>query len=87
MATSGIETDERDPSIHPGDDLYLHMNGRWIDRSPIPEDKARFGAFTIIAEEAEKAVREILEEAAGAPVGTDARKAGTFLRASWTRTV
>ena len=76
MATSGIETDERDPSIHPGDDLYLHMNGRWIDRSPIPEDKARFGAFTIIAEEAEKAVREILEEAASAPVGTDARKAG-----------
>ena len=76
VAISGIELDERDPSVHPGDDLYLHMNGRWIERSPIPEDKARFGAFTIIAEEAEKAVREILEEAASAPVGSEARKAG-----------
>ncbi len=76
MATSGIELDERDPSLHPGDDLYLHMNGRWLERSPIPDDKARFGAFTILAEEAEKAVREILEEAAHAPSGSEARKAG-----------
>jgi putative endopeptidase len=73
---SGIELDERDPSLHPGDDLYLHMNGRWLDRSPIPEDKARFGAFTIIAEEAEKAVRVIVEEAMSAEPGTEARKAG-----------
>ena len=76
VSTSGIERDERDTGIHPGDDLYLHMNGRWLERSPIPEDKARFGAFTIIAEEAEKAVREILEEAALAEPGSEARKAG-----------
>ena len=76
MAASGIEVDERDSSIHPGDDLYRHMNGRWLERSPIPDDKARFGAFTIIAEEAEKAVRTILEEAATAPEGSEARKAG-----------
>jgi len=76
VATSGIELDERDSSIHPGDDLYLHMNGRWLERSPIPEDKARFGAFTILAEEAEKAVKDILEEAASAPIGSEARKAG-----------
>ena len=76
MVASGIELDERDSSIHPGDDLYLHMNGRWLERSPIPDDKARFGAFTIIAEEAEKAVRTILEEAATAPEGSEARKAG-----------
>ena len=76
MVASGIELDERDSSIHPGDDLYLHMNGRWLERSPIPDDKARFGAFTIIAEEAEKSVRTILEEAATAPEGSEARKAG-----------
>lgn len=76
VGISGIEVHERDPGVHPGDDLYLHMNGRWLERSAIPEDKARFGAFTIIAEEAEKAVRKILEKAATAEVGSEARKAG-----------
>ena len=76
MARSGIEIEERDSSVHPGDDLYLHMNGRWLERSPIPDDKARFGAFTILAEEAEQAVRDILEEAHTAPAGSEAKKAG-----------
>ena len=76
MVKSGIELEERDTDIHPGDDLYLHMNGRWLGRSPIPDDKARFGAFTILAEDAEKAVRKILEESAHAPAGSEARKAG-----------
>jgi len=76
VARSGIEIEERDSSVHPGDDLYLHMNGRWLERSPIPDDKARFGAFTILAEEAEQAVRDILEEANTAPAGSEAKKAG-----------
>jgi len=76
MHTSGIETSERDPAIHPGDDLYLHMNGRWLDRSDIPADKSRFGAFTVLAEEAEKAVQDIIHESAAAPEGSSARKVG-----------
>lgn len=80
VATSGIELDERDPAIHPGDDLYRHMNGLWLKRSVIPEDKSRYGAFTIIAEEAEHAVREILEEASLAPAGSEAWKAGELYR-------
>ena len=76
VARSGIEIEERDSSVHPGDDLYLHMNGRWLERSPIPDDKARFGAFTILAEEAEQAVRDILEESHTAPAGSEAKKAG-----------
>ena len=76
MTFSGIELDERDPSIHPGDDLYLHMNQRWLERSPIPADKARYGAFTVLAEEAEKAVRALIEDATSAPEGSEARKVG-----------
>ena len=76
MTISGIELDERDPSIHPGDDLYLHMNQRWLGRSTIPSDKARYGAFTVLAEEAEKAVRTIIERATSAPEGSEARKVG-----------
>ena len=52
------------------------MNQRWLERSPIPADKARYGAFTVLAEEAEKAVRALIEESTGAPEGSEARKVG-----------
>ena len=74
--SSGIELEERDPSIHPGDDLYRHMNGRWLERSEIPADKSRYGAFTVLAEEAEKAVLDIIERAKSAPAGSEAKKVG-----------
>lgn len=76
VQTSGIELNERDPSIHPGDDLYRHMNSLWLERSEIPADKARYGAFSVLAEEAEKAVRAIIDTATTAAEGTEARKVG-----------
>ena len=76
MTTSGIEIDERDDAIRPADDLYRHINERWIERTPIPEDRARYGSFHVLAEEAEKAVRVIIEECQSAAEGTEARKVG-----------
>src|SRR5690554_332239 len=74
--TSGIQTDELDPNIRPQDDLFRHVNGKWIDRTDIPSDKARYGSFYVLAEEAERAVREIIEEAQSAAEGTEQRKFG-----------
>jgi putative endopeptidase len=74
--TSGILTDELDPAVRPQDDLFRHVNGKWIDRTEIPSDKARYGSFYLLAEEAEKAVREIIEEASSAEPGTEERKFG-----------
>jgi putative endopeptidase len=74
--TSGIVTTELDPAVRPQDDLFRHVNGKWIDRTEIPSDKARYGSFYLLAEEAEKAVREIIEEASSADVGTEERKFG-----------
>jgi len=76
MTPSGIEIDERDDAIRPADDLYRHINERWIERTPIPDDRARYGSFHVLAEEAEKAVREIIEECQSAAEGTEARKVG-----------
>ena len=73
---SGILRDELDPSIRPQDDLYRHVNGRWVARTEIPADKARYGSFMVLAEEAEKAVRTIIEEAQTAEPGTEERKVG-----------
>lgn len=73
---SGIHLDELDPAVRPQDDLYRHVNGAWIARTEIPEDKSRWGSFYLLAEEAEKAVREIIEEAQTAEPGTEERKFG-----------
>ncbi len=73
---SGIALDELDPGIRPQDDLYRHVNGRWMERSEIPADKARYGSFYILAEEAERAVRSIIEEAQSAAPGSEQRKIG-----------
>ncbi|WP_440709177.1 M13 family metallopeptidase [Herbiconiux sp. YIM B11900] len=76
MTASGIDTSEIDPSIRAQDDLFRHVNGRWIARTEIPEDKARYGSFYELAEEAEKNVRTIIDEAQDAAEGTEARKFG-----------
>ncbi len=74
--SSGIHTDELDPTIRPQDDLYYHVNGKWISRTEIPSDKARYGSFYLLAEEAEKAVRDIIADAQKAEPGTQERKFG-----------
>jgi putative endopeptidase len=73
---SGIDLAELDPEVAPGDDLFRHVNGRWIARTDIPSDKARYGSFYVLAEEAEKAVREIIESSQGAVPGSEERKIG-----------
>ncbi|MEO6534151.1 MAG: M13-type metalloendopeptidase [Pseudolysinimonas sp.] len=73
---SGIKTDELDPAVRPQDDLFRHVNGKWIARTEIPSDKARWGSFYLLAEAAEKAVHDIIEESQTAKPGTEARKVG-----------
>ncbi|MDQ1607382.1 MAG: putative endopeptidase [Microbacteriaceae bacterium] len=73
---SGITTSDLNPEIRPQDDLFRHVNGHWIERTEIPADKARYGSFLVLAEEAEKAVREIIEEAQTAAAGTEERAFG-----------
>jgi putative endopeptidase len=74
--SSGIRTDELDPGIRPQDDLFRHVNGKWLARTEIPADLAGYGSFWILIEEAEKAVREIVEDAASAPEDSAERKFG-----------
>ncbi len=74
--TSGIDSAELDETIRPQDDLFRHVNGKWIARTEIPSDKARYGSFYLLAEEAEKAVRDIIVESQSAEPGTEARKVG-----------
>ncbi|MFT4213440.1 MAG: M13-type metalloendopeptidase [Microbacterium sp.] len=73
---SGIALNELSAAVRPQDDLYRHVNGAWLERTEIPDDKARWGSFSLLAEQAEKDVRAIIEDAQGAESGTEARKIG-----------
>ena len=63
----GLDKAAINQSIRPQDDLFRHVNGSWLDSTDIPEDKAVYGSFHMLADDSELAVREILEEAAANP--------------------
>ncbi|MDQ6741185.1 MAG: peptidase M13 [Actinomycetota bacterium] len=61
---SGINLGNIDPTVRPQDDLYRRVNGGWLDRETIPADRAQTGSFVSLRDDAEAAVRGIIEEAA-----------------------
>ena len=58
-----IMKEDMDLTVDPGMDFYRYSNGGWLSRTQIPEDKTRYGAFDILAEETEKQVKDIVFEA------------------------
>jgi endothelin-converting enzyme/putative endopeptidase len=64
------------PDIRPQDDLFGHVNGRWLDTAEIPSDRSSWGPFVQLADTAEEQVRAIIEELAETqpPVDTEPGK-------------
>ena len=54
--------------MRPQDDLFGHVNGRWLADYQMPADRATDGAFRQLYDRAEEQVREIITRAAAAPV-------------------
>jgi len=65
--TPGIDASSLDRQTRAQDDLFRHVNGTWLDNTAIPEDKAIYGSFHMLADASEEAVKLILEEAAANP--------------------
>jgi endothelin-converting enzyme/putative endopeptidase len=70
-----------DPAVRPQDDLFGHVNGRWLTETEIPADRSSWGPFVQLADAAEEHVHAIIEDlarrvAAGEDVDDDARKIG-----------
>lgn len=59
-----------DPSIRPQDDLFRHVNGPWLETTEIPADKPSTGAFTVLRDRAEEAVRDIITGVKGGQPGS-----------------
>jgi len=64
---SGFDPATFDTSVRPQDDLYRYVNGRWMDTTPIPDDRVSFSASSELAEKINADVRAIIEELAAQP--------------------
>lgn len=77
---SGIDPDGFDTSVRPQDDLFLHVNGRWLLTTEIPGDKSNYGSFTALDDQARENIRLIIEAAASEPANATGQKVGDFYR-------
>ncbi|MBY6190756.1 peptidase M13 [Microbulbifer agarilyticus] len=71
-----------DTSVRPGDDFNAYVNGNWLANTEIPADKATYGSFHILRDQAQEHVRKIIEESAAASHedGSDQQKVGGLYR-------
>ena len=69
-----LDVSDLDPSVRAQDDLYRHVNGAWIARTEIPEDKPLTGAFVQLRDDAEQAVREIITTIDAGEPGTESQQ-------------
>ncbi|HEY0229453.1 MAG TPA: M13-type metalloendopeptidase, partial [Mycobacterium sp.] len=60
---SGIDLSYIDENARPQDDLFGHVNGRWLTDYDIPADRATDGAFRHLYDRAEEQVRDLIIEA------------------------
>ncbi|QUR65951.1 M13 family metallopeptidase [Mycobacterium spongiae] len=60
---SGIDLSNVDADARPQDDLFGHVNGRWLTEYDIPADRATDGAFRNLFDRAEEQVRDLIAEA------------------------
>jgi putative endopeptidase len=62
--SSGIELANMDTSVVPQQDFFHYVNGSWMEKTEIPGDKARWGSFDELRENAEKQVLAIVQQLA-----------------------
>jgi predicted metalloendopeptidase len=81
-AASGLDRAGFDDKIRPQDDLYRHVNGRWLDVTPIPPDKSNYSMFAKLEDDAREQIHALIEELAKTPQppGTNQQKIADFFR-------
>ncbi|RFP24306.1 M13 family peptidase [Duganella sp. BJB488] len=76
---SGIAVEYIDPAVRAQDDLFTHMNGKWLATTEIPADKASWGSFAKLRDDVQPQLRAIIEGAAANQAGgPEAQRIGDF---------
>ncbi|MCP1728022.1 putative metalloendopeptidase [Natronospira proteinivora] len=58
----GVDLENMDRDVRPQDDFFRFVNGGWMARTDIPSDRARYGSFDELREQAERDLRELVDE-------------------------
>src|SRR4051812_13330296 len=80
----GFDIKGADTSVSPGNDFFVHANGKWLEEATIPSDKSRITLRALMTDKTEARLRALLEAAAQqtshAP-GDITGKVGAFYKA------
>ena len=73
---SGIDRAYMDETVRPQDDLFNYANGKWLKQTAIPADRAFYGTFVELREQADAALRNIIDglAAQNSPPGSEPQK-------------
>ena len=69
-ARSGLDPAHFDRSVRVQDDLFRHVNGRWLDDVEIPDDRASAGSFTQIHDRIQDQLQALVDESTPHVTGT-----------------
>jgi len=59
----GIDLAARDMAVRPGNDFWRHANNSWFRANPIPADRTAWSVATVLSEDVEAQLRDIVETA------------------------
>ena len=83
ILASGIEQTNIDKTIRPQDNFYRYINGGWMKKNKIPDDKTAIGSFYDLRDKADDDVKAIIEELAAnkhLTMGSDEQKVADLFR-------
>ncbi len=64
---SGIQLENINQKIRPQDDFYQYVNGAWLNKTVIPEDKSSYGSFTVLRNKSNADLRKIIDQISQQP--------------------
>jgi putative endopeptidase len=76
----GLELDHMDTSVRPCDDFFRFANGKWLERTKIPDEEATYGGFLEVRDRNLEILKKVAEVAAKAeaPAGSVEQKVGDY---------
>ncbi|MDT7831342.1 M13 family metallopeptidase [Flavobacteriaceae bacterium S356] len=59
----GLALENMDKEVRPNDDFFRHVNGKWLDKTEIPDDQTSWGGFNQLRKKTDADVLTILNKA------------------------